>query len=310
MTRKRKIGLLKKAKVAIGSVGYFIFKIYLKISNKKIKVLNPEKTVRYIVNSHKSVARYGDGELLWAMQKRKNGNFEKNSPQLARRLLGILKEPKSNLLICVPNVFDSLNNFTIDSRIYWEGFLIRNGFAVTKLLNPEYRYADTQFTRPYMDAKFKSKYDFNKYFLLIKSIWNKRNVIIVEGKKTRFAVNDDLLANSNIIKRILCPPKNAFESYDQILSKIKEIAQNIDDPIILLALGPTATVLAYDLSDEYQAIDIGHLDVEYKWYKAGAVDKIPLEGTYVSEVHKHFIKEFPKDVLDKYKSEVVASIGG
>ena len=41
--------------------------------------------------------------------------------------------------------------------------------------------------------------------------------------------------------------------------------------LILLALGPTATVMAYNLAQKgYQAIDIGHIDIEYEWYRMGA----------------------------------------
>ena len=36
--------------------------------------------------------------------------------------------------------------------------------------------------------------------------------------------------------------------------------------LFLVALGPTATVLAYDLSKiGYQAIDIGHIDISFVW---------------------------------------------
>ena len=39
---------------------------------------------------------------------------------------------------------------------------------------------------------------------------------------------------------------------------------------VLIALGQTATVLAYDLSEAgLQAIDPGHVDVEYEWYRMG-----------------------------------------
>ncbi|MBS7021576.1 MAG: DUF1792 domain-containing protein [Firmicutes bacterium] len=56
--------------------------------------------------------------------------------------------------------------------------------------------------------------------------------------------------------------------------------------IILLAIGPTATVLSYDLADNgFQVIDIGHLDVEYQWYLMQAKKKMPLENrTTVNEV--------------------------
>jgi hypothetical protein len=42
------------------------------------------------------------------------------------------------------------------------------------------------------------------------------------------------------------------------------------DKLILIALGPTATVLAYDLAKKgYQAIDIGHLPSCYEVVKNG-----------------------------------------
>jgi hypothetical protein len=41
--------------------------------------------------------------------------------------------------------------------------------------------------------------------------------------------------------------------------------------LILISLGPTATVLAYDLAKlGYWAIDIGHIDNEYEWLKLEA----------------------------------------
>ena len=50
----------------------------------------------------------------------------------------------------------------------------------------------------------------------------------------------------------------------------------------MAALGPTATVLAYDLcSARYQALDIGHLDVEYDWFLKKEVMGTPLEFKYV-----------------------------
>lgn len=42
----------------------------------------------------------------------------------------------------------------------------------------------------------------------------------------------------------------------------------------MISLGPTATVLAYDLFKAgYQAIDFGHVDVEYEWWRMGAHKK-------------------------------------
>jgi hypothetical protein len=55
--------------------------------------------------------------------------------------------------------------------------------------------------------------------------------------------------------------------------------------LILIALGPTATVLSYDLSRlGYQAIDIGHIDIEYEWFLKNATKKIKIKNKYVNEV--------------------------
>ena len=52
-----------------------------------------------------------------------------------------------------------------------------------------------------------------------------------------------------------------------------------------MALGPTATVLAYDLAKEgYQAIDIGHIDIEYEWYLKNVDKKEKIDNKYTNEV--------------------------
>lgn len=50
----------------------------------------------------------------------------------------------------------------------------------------------------------------------------------------------------------------------------------------------TATVLAYDLSlYGYQAVDIGHIDIEYEWLRMGAKTKVPVPGKFTNEAHGH-----------------------
>ena len=46
----------------------------------------------------------------------------------------------------------------------------------------------------------------------------------------------------------------------------------------------TATVLAFDLCKHgYQAIDIGHIDIEYEWYLKQVTERCPIEGKSVNE---------------------------
>ena len=117
---------------------------------------------------------------------------------------------------------------------------------------------------------------------MLKRIWDNENLLIVEGKYSRLGVGNDLFDNAKSIKRILCPNENAFDKYDQILCCIN---QNYHGELIILALGMTATVLAYDLAkDGRRALDLGHIDVEYEWFRMGATEKVAIPNKQMSEV--------------------------
>jgi hypothetical protein len=89
--------------------------------------------------------------------------------------------------------------------------------------------------------------------------------LIVEGEKTKLGIGNDLFSNAAKLRRIIVPAEHCFDVYDDIINAVKLCYDN--DDLILIAAGPTATVLAYDLSTEgYWAIDIGHIDIEYSWY--------------------------------------------
>ena len=106
----------------------------------------------------------------------------------------------------------------------------------------------------------------------IKGLWNKEEVLIVEGEYTRFGVGNDLLDNAKKVQRIIAPAKNAFGQYQKIKDVVCRHGKN---KLILAILGPTATVLAYDLAREgYWTVDIGQLDVEYGWYLLGAQKRV------------------------------------
>ena len=77
--------------------------------------------------------------------------------------------------------------------------------------------------------------------------------------------------------------------------------------LILLALGMTATVMAYDLCKEgWQAIDIGHLDVEYEWMLMGAERKVPIPNRFVNEANNYDQVAECKD--ENYLKQIVAKV--
>lgn len=121
----------------------------------------------------------------------------------------------------------------------------------------------------------------------LKSIWQDRNMIIIEGENSKIGVGNDLLDDAKTIRRIIIPAKNAFDIYDKILQfSLSYVSGNDQNCLFLIAAGPTATVLAYDLAKAgHQAIDIGHIDIEYEWYLAGATTKQPVPGKTVNEIN-------------------------
>lgn len=113
--------------------------------------------------------------------------------------------------------------------------------------------------------------------------------------------------NVKSIKRIICPFKNAFNVYDKIIKAIVQLPKKI---LILIALGPTATALSYDLNKlGYQSIDIGHVDIEYEWFLRNCTKKIQIKNKYVSEADgskykfnnlkdKNYFNQIIKKILD------------
>lgn len=138
----------------------------------------------------------------------------------------------------------------------------------------------------------------------LKTIWQDKDVVFVEGEGSRLGYKNDLFSRTKSIKRIICPAKDAFEKYDEILEECKKISK---DKLFIIALGPTATVLAYDLTDlGYRALDLGHIDIEYEWFLRNTKEKTAIKDKYVNEVKGGRVVTSIKD--QKYLSEICSVI--
>lgn len=118
-------------------------------------------------------------------------------------------------------------------------------------------------------------------FRSIRQLWDGRNLTIVEGANTRFGIGNDLLEGALSVTRILCPNKNAYEELEQI----KERCSGADPGnLFLVALGPAAKPLVMHLQESgLRALDVGHLDIEYEWYRRSAKTPSPVPGKAVNE---------------------------
>lgn len=297
----------KKIKNVMKLILYpFLSLAYACMGKKKYKILDNQITIQKIKEEHYSISRFGDGEFLWILGKNKK-SFQDNSEKMATDLKNILKDYKTNnrnILVGIYGTLNSLSGHTYRSKVFWKYFLLKYGKKIYEFLPDNVTYCDTSITRPYMDYKNKSKDIMQKKFDLLKTIWDDRNIIIVEGEYTRLGVGNNLFDNCKSIKRIICPPKNAYYKYNEIAEAIRRNANK--ENLILMSLGPTATILSYNMSKEgYQCIDTGHIDIEYMWFENGSVVKENIVGKYVNEVKK----DRPENIDDeKYFSQIIEKI--
>jgi len=264
-----------------------------------------DETLDKLLKEKNSICRYGDGEFN--LMKGNSILFQNYSAKLAQRLREIIKSNPQNILVGIPGVFGEFINFKEADRAigadFWREYLVKNRDVIYNFLNLGKTYYNAFITRPYMDCQDASKV--GDYFAKLKQLWVNRDIVFVEGKKSRLGVGNDLFDNAKSIQRILCPEKDAFSRYDEILTEILKQDKN---KLILLALGPTATVLAYDLAQAgYQAIDSGHVDIEYEWFLAKAVSKVKIKNKYVNEAKDG--REASDFIFDeKYNNEIIKVI--
>ncbi len=273
---------------------------YHKITGKKKpKVLSLLNTLHLIDKEKLSMVRFGDGEITLI-----EGNglgFQEKNNELAERLEAIVRSNERGLLICVPGIWGDLSLFLDYARHFILHHLFRNGYLWDRLLSQDVTYGDAYITRPYLSFKEKtgSEEIFKKFF----SLWDRASVVLVEGSKSRIGVGNNMLENAATVERILCPAENAYSQYEQIKNEVLKQDKN---KLILVALGPTAKVLTYDLFKlGYRVLDIGHLDMEYEMFVRRENVQVKISYKYFNEINARN----PEDCLDeKYLSEIIATI--
>lgn len=225
------------------------------------KVVKAKETIKTLYSTRKSMARFGDGEFN--LIEGRDIGFQKASPEMASRLAEVLKSDDENILIGIPDVFGSLDAYCQHVRSYWREFLPQNRNRIYNLLNLNKTYYDACFTGYAIQAAETNEECLEEYYAEMRKIWDNRNVVIIKGEGTETYVND-IYDNAKSVKYIYAPKAHAFEHYDDILESAKKESK---DCLFIIVLGPTATILAYDLAKlGFQALDMGHLAKDYDWF--------------------------------------------
>ena len=225
---------------------------------------------------------------------------------LKQKLIKVLNSNEKNLLIGlnIPYKEKDLAKLRPIGRYFWIKYLNKNKIKISRLINKKNIYYSATISRFYIRYKNKSFINIKKYINKLKKIWDQKNILIIEGQKSRLGIGNDLLNNAKTIKRIICPVKNAFKIYNKI---IKEVQKLKEKRLILIALGPTATVLTYDLYKlGYQSIDIGHVDLEYEWFRRNCSKIVEIENKFVNEAKIKYRTK--KTNFSNYYSQIIARI--
>ena len=287
-------------KIAKYILSYLIYPLVIRIW-KLPKVKSIDETLDKLINDQVSICRYGDGEFLYIIDKL-NLPFQSYDEELARRMCEILVSDDPNILVGLPIGYHSLKGVEPGSRLVWRSQIAWIYPRLKKYLKKEKQYWNASMTRFYYE--YEDKNISRGYIEKLLKLWRNRHIVIIEGEKSRFGVGNTLLGETKSVVRILSPKHHAFSKYQEVLAQAKKMDK---DALYLIALGPTATVLAYDLAKTgRQAIDIGNVDIEYEWYLRGAKEKIKIEGKYTSEA---IGGRNVADVKDQqYESEILSRI--
>lgn len=266
-------------------------------------IRSSEEAIEEILQNKKSLVRFGDGEFA-TMEGQIRAKFQTEVDQkLAERLYQVLRNKEEGVITAIADNYGNLDEYTVNSQREIRAYMapeVRESHM--RLLLPGKVYYNAYLSRPYAMYADKEPEKIREKFLRLRCLWEKRDCVFIEGEKTRMGVGNDLFDNAKSIVRILAPAQNAFRVYEALFAAAKQCRKDV---LFLLALGPAATVLAYDLAMAgYQALDIGHLDLEYEWYLKGQGGRTEVPHKYNNEYPGGEQVEIIEDSV--YEGQIIA----
>lgn len=253
----------------LAQIDYSLYRAGLK--KCPIKVHTMDDTIDELINTGKSLIRYGDGEIT--MIRGRSLQLQQVEPEIIEGLKRLLAYEHDGLIIAIPEIFGDLSIYIEKSSRFWKDHLLFSRKYYEKYCNPGREYYNSFVSRFYyfMDDKSKCAGWIEK----IKLIWKDKDVVVVEGERTHNGVGNDLLDSARTVERIIGPSSDAYAKLDEIMECCRRCPK---DRLFLVSLGIAAKFLTERLFLEgYRALDIGHLDMEYEWYlhHASEKEKIP-----------------------------------
>ena len=221
---------------------------------KDFKYLNYEQTLNDIIDSNKSIVRFGDElfDMLQGIGLYYGKWRQKYTLDLALRLKEVVSSHDPRLLVCFNPEFilktkkDFKEMGIPDQYQFW----INSKIFLKNYYHKDIVYGSALCFTP----RYNARIDYKK----LKDFFQKKNIIIVTSNIARFR-GISLGITTDFIE---APSSDAWQSYDSIKSKLLHLINEKKYPkreaLILISMGSAAKVLVYDLMKlGYTAWDTG-----------------------------------------------------
>ncbi len=164
-----------------------------------IKIRSIIETADFIKKNKSSLVRFGDGKI--DIINHSNIPYQPYSPELAKQLKNILEtQSDEKCLVALPDVFQNLERYNNSAQNFWKGHFERYHNFYQELHKSDW-YANTFISRPYIDLEDKSSAA--ESFEAVRSLWEAKDILIVEGTSSRSGVGNTLFQNAKSISRII-----------------------------------------------------------------------------------------------------------
>lgn len=233
------------------------------------------QTLQEIVDKKISFTRFGDGEFELLLGN--SISFQQASIELSNRLKEILSSTYPHIGIGIPSIlYTSKENLCKREIDFWHLYGQKFRQTIAQYTAKSHTYYSAECTLAFT---LYLSFDYEKYFNLFRQIWDKRPITLICGKGISDNLDHNIFDNAASICWQYAPKCNAFESYQMIF---KQALSRPKGELIITILGPTATVLAYDLALQgYQALDLGHIAKAWDWYqKTKNQQKMPTKNFF------------------------------
>lgn len=228
------------------------------------------ETLDVIHRERLSLARFGDGELMLMLDPDHNLQFQPNSAPLRQDLaqtLALQWAAESRVLVALPHLFRN--------DVHWMGVWSQIWGRFKPHLDLAGRYGNAHVSRPIF-FRDQGAAGIARW----RRLWEGREVLIVTGRDSRFDPVPALFDGTARIEILHTLAQDAYRYRDAILKQV--LARARPDTLVLLSLGPAATVLVPAIAAQgLQALDVGHISASYlNVYSGGAApESLPASRT-------------------------------